>query len=109
MNYSYPGNVRELENIVERFCLLGGDVASLFTEKTGAADLLPAGVTCDELLSRSNPLKTAAQSAKEQAEKNLILHTLKIHGNNYPKTAQKLKISRAYLYEKVKKYGITKL
>ena len=108
MDYSYPGNVRELENIVERFCLLGGDVANLFNEKPVQTGLLPAEVACDELLSRSNPLKIAAQRAKEYAEKNIILCALKICDNNYLKTAQKLKISRAYLYEKVKKYGITK-
>lgn len=109
MDYSYPGNVRELENIVERFCLLGGDIANLlFNEKPDQTGLLQSELTCNELLSRSNPLKIAARTAKEHAEKNVILYALKVCNYNYLKTAQKLKISRAYLYEKVKKYGITK-
>jgi PAS domain S-box-containing protein len=104
MNYSYPGNVRELENIVERFCLLGGDVSNLFNEQSADTDLFPAKGAYNELFSTSDPLKTAVQRAKEHIEKDIIFNTLKICNNNYVQAAKKLKISRAYLYEKVKKY-----
>ena len=105
MNYPYPGNVRELEHMVERFCLLGSSADNLF----GSLPESSPGATDDfalaGFLAGPNPLKAAGQSAKERAEKEIILDVLKSCGNNLTQAAKKLHISRVYLHEKVKKYG----
>jgi DNA-binding NtrC family response regulator len=104
MNYSYPGNVRELEHIIERFCLLGSDAEDLFDGLQKESDKLSSDFPCDELLSTTNPLKTA----RADAERDLIKHTLKIFNNNYDETAKKLNICLSSLYNKVKEYRLNR-
>ena len=105
MNYPYPGNVRELEHMVERFCLLGGAAESLFGSMPEASSGSAENFALAGFLAGPNPLKAAGQSAKERAEKEIILDVLKSCGNNLTRAAKKLHISRVYLHEKVKKYG----
>ncbi len=105
MDYPYPGNVRELEHMVERFCLLGGTAESLFGSRPEASSRSTEDFALAGFLAGPTPLKAAGQSAKEQAEKEIITHVLKSCGNNFTRAAKKLQISRVYLHEKVKKYG----
>jgi two-component system NtrC family response regulator len=102
MTYTYPGNVRELENIIERYCLLGTSVESLLKEQpTELTESLPH-VSYETLLSGPNPLKAAAQNAKARAEKEVIMHALKISDNDNKKAAQVLNIGLSSLYRKLK-------
>jgi len=101
MNYSYPGNIRELGHIIERFCLLGGNAENLFDEQK-IASKLTSDFPYDELLSSSNPLKTIGQKAKASAEKDLIMHVLQICDNDYNKAAQVLDVGLSSLYRKLK-------
>ncbi len=105
MEYPYPGNVRELEHLVERFCLLGGAVASLFDSLSEVSSGEQEDFAIAGFLAGPHPLKAAGRSAKERAEKEIIMHVLKSCGNNFTKAAKILQISRVYLHEKVKKYG----
>jgi len=102
LNYGYPGNVRELEHIIERYCLLGRDTENLFapctTNQNGPVSEFPY----DELLASSNPLKAAAQKAKLHAEKNIILHVLQVCKNDFPEAARMLNIGLSSLYRKLK-------
>ncbi len=86
MNYSFPGNIRELENLIERSLILARN--DVLTE-----DLLPQ-------LAANN-----TYTLREQ-EKGTILTILKDCGNNKTKAAEKLGISRRTLYYKLKEYGI---
>ncbi len=103
MSHPYPGNVRELEYIIERFCLLGGTIESLlhFQEKTPREESFVA-TAYSELLLSANPLKTAGQQAKARAEKEIIMHALRLCNNNHTEAAKKLNICRASLYRKLK-------
>lgn len=94
LQYDYPGNVRELENIVERSATLSG---SDIIEKED----LPAGVINK---GGAQPLSLAEVAA--QAEKEYIIRMLVAANGNKTKAAEMLGISRKTLWEKINIYGI---
>lgn len=94
----YPGNIRELKNLVERTllvcgkdCLTAADFQSQYHPTTGAweSSVTLKGLTLEEL------------------EKQTILQALEAHGNNLTQAALSLGISRAALYRRLEKYGIS--
>ncbi|WP_303911615.1 sigma-54 dependent transcriptional regulator [Bacteroides mediterraneensis] len=94
----YPGNIRELKNLVERTllvcgkdCLTAADFQSQYHPTTGA---LESSVTLKGL-------------TLEELEKQTILQALEAHGNNLTQAALSLGISRAALYRRLEKYGIS--
>jgi two-component system response regulator AtoC len=94
--YSWPGNIRELENVVERAVLLSKG------PKITLADL-PAAVQC----STQSPQPThKLKEARVEPEKKLILQALEANHWNRQKTAQALGINRTTLYKKIKRYGL---
>ena len=105
MDYSYPGNIRELKHIIERYCLLGNSLESLFDRSDKEAQNNKTFLN-EDILSSSKPLKEAARIGRSKAEKEVLLHTLKECGNDYSKTAAKLNICLASLYNKLNEYNI---
>jgi len=88
--YSFPGNIRELENIVERSIILCS------SEKL-TGDLLPDF--------REKVQNESVLDVKEN-EKQLIFKALKESGNNKSQAAKILGISRKTLHNKIKEYNI---
>ena len=87
-----PGNVRELENVVERAVIVSEAPA------IGAEDLsIPSYAAVAEM--NVNP-------SLEEMEKTYILRVLKEAGGNQSRASQLLGIDRKTLYLKLKKYGI---
>jgi len=95
LQYDYPGNVRELENIVERGATLA---ASDVIEK----DDLPSVILKK---SENNGAVTLAEVAAG-AEKEHIIRTLAIAQGSKTKAAELLGISRKTLWEKMNSYGL---
>jgi PAS domain S-box-containing protein len=99
--YSWPGNIRELEHVIERLAVVN-----------------PSGVigieSCDFLLNRirNNNLQEVAfdcltlQAKRDQAEREVILDALRKTGGNKTKAAVLLNIDRSMLYIKIKKLGM---
>jgi PAS domain S-box-containing protein len=98
MSYDYPGNVRELENIIEHaFVLCRGDRIDL--------DCLPKEIL--QGAEGEHPAVTPQdQTPFEKAEADLIAKTLKKHGGKRLRTAQELTIDRTTLWRKMHKYGL---
>ena len=95
----YPGNIRELKNLVERTILVSGK------ERLEAADFEQQY----ELTARGAVEIPAVLSGLtlEESEKQLILQTLKTYDGNLSRVASSLGVSRAALYRRLEKYNIS--
>jgi two-component system, NtrC family, response regulator PilR len=115
MNYHFPGNVRELENIIERGVALAGSNIILPESLTFSGKIKLA--TPDTTDSEYGNLFQAAASEEElfdlgiekiidSLEKRLISHTLRKTNNSKMRAAELLQLSFRSLRYKVKKYGL---
>ena len=99
LNYDWPGNVRELENSIEHATVI---VKGKYVEVSE----LPAGI--QQARPRNPKISNGAKHSIMENEKNLLREVLGECNWNKKETAAKLGISRSTLYEKLKKYNITK-
>lgn len=96
LNHSWPGNVREMRNVLERAMLLARGQPQI------GADHLPG-----EFRARSGPFDRRHNPlTMEEVERMHIDRTLKHHTGNRTRAAQELGISRATLIAKIKRYAI---
>ncbi|MBN1625615.1 MAG: sigma-54-dependent Fis family transcriptional regulator [Deltaproteobacteria bacterium] len=102
-NYSWPGNIRELENIIERAVVLNS------TGVIGVEDLPDYLVESKEGLDvdRFIPIAAPLQETLEQIEKKLILRALKKCENVQSHAADMIGISKNLFQHKMKKYNIS--
>lgn len=101
--YHWPGNIRELENVLRRYSLLGTPAAVL-EGRHPRSD----GLHAPELpLQANSPLKIRTQQLVRQAEASAILQALQEHGWNRQKSAQSLNISLRTLLYKMQSAGIS--
>ena len=100
MQYDFPGNVRELENIIERAVLL--ETTELLQPSN-----LPPQISS---MSSSQPILFHPDSTAippfEEVERQTLAYALKVMDNNVTRTAQALKIARSTLYRKLKQYQL---
>ena len=95
--HSWPGNIRELENAIERALIRAGD-----------------GALCGDLLDAVNSVSAVKEEqpvvevrSMKEVEKSLILDALSLYAGNIQKASTKLGIGRNTLYRKMKEYGIS--
>ena len=98
--YQWPGNIRELSNVLER-------VLSSLEGNTIRVSDLPFYLYRSRKIASKLP-SVSIREAQSRAEKEAILHTLRLTRYNKSKAAAMLGIHRTHLYKKIKKYGITR-
>jgi DNA-binding NtrC family response regulator len=107
--YSWPGNIRELENVLERTILFAegttirADDLPPSLRKHPAAEAAPAGFAPG---SPPGPLKEIVRGQVQAIERDLIVRGLEVTGGNVTRTAKLLKISRKSLQMKMKEFGL---
>lgn len=87
--YQFPGNIRELENMIERAVVVGNGKKILSKDLPVGKDVVDSSV-----------------ESLDDFEKAFILQILNKYGWNISHTAQALKVDRVTLYNKIKKYGL---
>ncbi len=120
VEYAWPGNIRELENVIERCVLLADDNTirlgdlphELRSGSEGSGSGLDAGGDgsdggggSDEGLTAEG-LKARVKEATVRLERGLIVKALQQTGNNVTQAARLLKISRKSLQIKMKELGL---
>ncbi len=111
MNYSFPGNVRELSNMLERAMILakGNEINANHFDLCGyIADTDYKSDNADNnKTDPKNEIKNFSDSSLEQIERQHIIDILKSTGWRKVRAAEILKIDRSTLYRMLKKYNIT--
>jgi DNA-binding NtrC family response regulator len=98
--YGWPGNIRELQNVVERAVLLGKhDLIS-----PGDLPREIAGATLPRPAARAG--RRTLKEALEEPERQIILEVLEAHDWNRNATADALGVNRTTLYKKMKRLGL---
>lgn len=97
VSYPWPGNVREIRNVLERAALLARGQLAIMVEHL-AGELRARPGLGDR---RHTPMSL------DELERLHIDRTLRFHGGNRTRAAKELRISRATLINKIKRYNIT--
>jgi DNA-binding NtrC family response regulator len=95
--YSFPGNVRQLEHIIQR---------AVATARSASIEV---GDLPEELLASTPSAPTCegtVAAARDRAERDMILATLGRHGGEIAAAARELQVSRTTMWRLMKKHGI---
>jgi DNA-binding NtrC family response regulator len=107
MRYSYPGNVRELENIIERAVIMekGDALSRVDLKRMGAAGKfrIPPQ-TGGEI----QPFRKTKTEMVEQFEKEYFSQLLRMYGGNMSRASKHADINIKNLHEKMARYGLKK-
>lgn len=100
--YTWPGNIRELENFIERLVVLvpEGNITKEYISKH-----LPLG---KEVFSGALDINKPLSDLKDDLEKKYIFALLDKYHANITKIAEKAEMTRAAIYQKIEKYKIRK-
>lgn len=106
LRYPWPGNLRELENFIKRFLILGDEnlaLSEIETKEDSAPTPLPPQETAPE---KPAGLKSLVRSLKDEAEMQAIRRALEQTNWNRKKAAVILNISYKALLYKIRQYGL---
>ena len=96
LKYSWPGNIREMRNVLERAMIIGRGAPAISAAHLAAEVRDASGVGVEHHVPRT----------LAEVERQHIDRTLRAHEGNRTRAAKELGISRATLIKKIKEYGV---
>ncbi|WP_454873189.1 sigma-54 interaction domain-containing protein [Paraburkholderia xenovorans] len=116
LNYAYPGNIRELRNVMYRVSCLAGDMADIDhlpldmrpAAPGSAASFNAPGATGQEPISVTNltSLSDAKRAASDDAEKAFLERGLREVSGTVAELARRIDMNRSHLQMLLKKHGL---
>jgi len=100
--YHWPGNIRELENLIKRYVILGNEEAISGDLRPQQTDFFNADINVDGPIS----LKKITKQAVQELERKVILKVLQHHHWNRKQAARALNISYRALLYKIRDAGL---
>ncbi|HVH87461.1 MAG TPA: helix-turn-helix domain-containing protein, partial [Terriglobales bacterium] len=100
--YSWPGNIRQLENLVKRYVILGNEEAVTSELISRGGDCFDPVIPTDGKIS----LKKATRAAVRELERRIIIKVLHANNWNRKRAAKSLSISYRALLYKIQDAGI---
>ena len=101
-NYDWPGNIRELQNTLERLKILADNQEIRLED-------IPYGIRMPvSKVGKSDSSELPVEMSLEEVEKNHIVRTLAFHNGNKTRSAHSLGITIKTLYNKLHRYGLVK-
>lgn len=101
LGYPWPGNIRELENVIERMVHMSQGIPTI------DIDVLPANILNHEGIPGVVPRPAVPRGLLSHQEKETIVRALQEAGGNIRATAKALGISRSGLYVKMRRFGLS--
>jgi two-component system response regulator AtoC len=108
VNYDWPGNIRELENFIERIVLMAGGDTITFEDIPPEWKSAAEAISVSQKGGEKKPFKDFVKGHMEEVEKQSIIQCLEEVGGNVTKAAQRLGLSRKGLQLKMIKYNLRK-
>jgi two-component system, NtrC family, response regulator AtoC len=100
--YHWPGNIRELENLIKRYVILGNEEAIVGDLRPREPDVFNSDIAVDGPIS----LKKLTRQAVHELERKIILKVLQHHHWNRKQAARALNISYRALLYKIRDAGL---
>jgi two-component system response regulator AtoC len=103
-SYRWPGNIRELQNLIKRYVILGSEqaISNNLQEGENDRDCLCSDIPADEVIE----LKKVTQKATKHLERMIMLRVLDAHGWHRRSSARALSISYGALLYKMREAGL---
>ena len=102
-NYPWPGNIRELKNLVHRLLIQGGsEEIGLDEIEREIASVAPA----DEPLVKQDLLSLPLREAREHFERAYLTQQLQLCGGKVGQLAKRVGMERTHLYRKLRSLGV---
>ena len=108
VSYDWPGNIRELENFMERIVLMAGGDTITFEDIPPEWKSAAEAISVSQRGGQKKPFKDFVKGHMEEVEKQSIIQCLEEVGGNVTKAAQRLGLSRKGLQLKMIKYNLRK-
>jgi len=102
-NYPWPGNIRELKNLVHRLLIRGGE------EEIELAEIereVAARAAVDEPLVKQDLLALPLREAREHFERAYLTQQLQLCGGKVGQLAKRVGMERTHLYRKLRSLGV---
>jgi transcriptional regulator with GAF, ATPase, and Fis domain len=106
LDYAYPGNIRELRNMVYRISCLAGDTADLEHLPHGVRPATAAAAGGGADAAAPGSLSDAKRAASDEAEKAFLERGLREVGGTVVELARRCEMNRSHLQMLLKKHGI---